>query len=199
VARLERVSIGIRPRTARAVVVVLAANEESPIIAERLDAILCSSDHHEFFQPFHAVMHLPWEQAIPATRLAEKELAKVALRFLRDLRDELREKGRVFGSAGIVGAPDRDLAAIRSSHIRAHAAEGVLFRRIWQTALEEARVEYQTFSERSFESTAAARLRLPLPSVRAQIARFGRAVGAPWRADEKAAALVAWAVLAGAA
>jgi hypothetical protein len=78
---------------------------------------------------------------------------------------------------GIVGAPDRALEAIASPHIRAHAAEGVLFRRVLERAAEKQQVVWAAYSDRELEE-------------------FGRAVGRPWRADEKAAATSAWLALA---
>src|SRR5207247_7284 len=96
----------------------------------------------------------------------------------------------------IVGAPERNLAAIGSPHIRAHAAEGVLFRRVLQAGAAANALYWSAFPERDFESFAAMSLGLAVAAARLRLAEFGQALGRPWRADEKAAAMAAWLALA---
>src|SRR5712691_10304691 len=69
-------------------------------------------------------------------------------RRLSALLRDLRAQGLKVKSVAIVGAPDRNLAAIGSPHIRAHAAEGVLFRRVWQVAAQAVDLPSMAFSER---------------------------------------------------
>jgi hypothetical protein len=108
----------------------------------------------------------------------------------------LNRRGLEITSVAIVGAPERKLESIGSPHIRAHAAEGVLFRRVWQVAAAALGVPSNAFSEKGFESFAAMRLQLPVDDVRARLAEFAKVIGRPWRADEKAAATAAWLAVA---
>jgi hypothetical protein len=128
---------------------------------------------------------------------AERAIEAAATRGLKVLIDELRSRGIDVSCIGIVGAPERNLATIGSPHIRAHAAEGVLFRHVLQVGAEANDLPSAIHSERGIEASAAARLGVSLDDMRARLAEIGRVLGTPWRADEKAAAMAAWLGLAG--
>jgi hypothetical protein len=163
----------------------------------RTEIALASPANPDLFQPYHQVMDLPWERAVQTVRAAECTIEGAAARGLKALIDELRARGVSVSSVGIVGAPHRNLAAIGSPHIRAHAAEGVLFRHVLEIGTAANRLPSAVHSERGFENAAATRLGLSVADMRAGLAPIGRALGAPWRADEKAAAMAAWIGLAG--
>jgi hypothetical protein len=153
-------------------------------------------DTPALFQPYHEVMNRPWAQAVIAVRDAERSIEANAKRTLESALQNLRTQSLDLRCVAVVGAPDRNLVAIGSPHIRAHAAEGVLFRHIWQVAAEAVGVPCFAFSEKRFESFASARLERPIDAIRAQLAEFGAALGRPWRVDEKSAATAAWLALA---
>ena len=88
------------------------------------------------------------------------------------------------------------LQSIGSPHIRAHAAEGALFRRVWEVAADAIDMPCLAFPEKDFEAFTIRRLQLQAEAVRERLAEFGRATGRPWRSDEKAAAMAAWLALA---
>src|SRR5213075_1526506 len=88
------------------------------------------------FQPYHAVMELPWEQCEKAVQKSAKAIEVIARKGLKSLIAELNSQGMKVRAVGIVGAPDRDLARIGNFHIRAHAAEGVLFRQVLNLAAD---------------------------------------------------------------
>ena len=182
-------------KTARAIAVVISGNRESPQAVARAEITLNTPDTPALFQPYHEVMNLPWDQAVLAVRNSERAIEAVATRSLKSLILDMRARGLEITCVAIVAAPERKLESIGSPHIRAHAAEGVLFRHVWQVAAEAIGVPSQAFSEKDFESFAATRLGLPLDALRSQLAEFGNAVGRPWRADEKAAATAAWLAL----
>jgi hypothetical protein len=119
----------------------------------------------------------------------------VARKGLADLIKKLRNDGFTVKAVGIVGARDRDLARIGNYHIRAHAAEGVLFRQVLNRAAEAHGLKSQTFPDKQLDGIATAELGSQAASVRRKIAELGRSIDPPWRADEKAAALAAWLVL----
>ena len=108
---------------------------------------------------------------------------------------ELKTEGFNVCGVGIVGAGERNLEKIGSTHIRAHAAEGVLFRQVLEVAAEANELPNRRFDERSLDQTVESELKLPIAKIKAQLAEMGRAAGSPWRADEKAAATAAWLVL----
>jgi hypothetical protein len=187
--------IGLRAKTARAIVVVVAGTAKSPRAVTRAEVCLSALERPAIFQPYHEVMSLPWDEAILAVRDAERSIEAAATRSLKALLLDLGNNGLEIGSVAIVGAPERNLKAIGSPHIRAHAAEGVLFRRVWQVAADTVGMPSEAFPEKGFETFAATRLHLNTDAVRAQLAEFGNAVGRPWRTDEKAAAMAAWLAL----
>jgi hypothetical protein len=190
--RSEIACIGLRAKTARAIVVVVAGTERSLRAVRRAEITLSSPGTPALFQPYHAVMDLPWDQAVVGVRDAERAIAAAATRSLEALLIDLRAQGLDVKRVAIVGAPDRKLAAIGSPHIRAHAAEGVLFRQVWQVAAQNVGLPSSAFSEKGIESFAATRLHMNVDTLRARLADFGKAIGRPWRADEKAAAMAAW-------
>src|ERR1700693_3975220 len=189
--------IGLRAKTARAIGVVLAGSRASPQAVARTEIILASSATPAMFQPYHQVMNLPWDRATSAVRESEQAIEAAASTALKALVDELRSRGFRASNVGIVGAPERNLAAIASPHIRAHAAEGVLFRRVLEVGAESNDLPWVSFADRDFEKLAASRLGLPIDPMQTRLADIGRALGRPWRADQKAAAIAAWIGLAG--
>jgi hypothetical protein len=190
--------IGLRAKTARAIAVVLAGTVAMPRAVVRTEITLASPADPALFQPYHEVMDLPWERAIAAVQSAERAIEAAASKGLKLLIEELRSRGIDVSCIGIVGAPERNLAAIGSAHIRAHAAEGVLFRHVLQVGAEANDLPSAIHSERGIEAFAAAGLGVSLDDMRARLAEIGRVLGSPWRADEKAAAMAAWIGLAAA-
>jgi hypothetical protein len=189
-------TIGLRAKTARAIAVILNGTAQAPVAARRTELIFATSQTPATFQPYHEVLDLPWERAQLQVRAAETKLVATAAAALRQLVNEASEGGSRVRAVGIVGAPDRKLEAIGSPHIRAHAAEGVLFRRILERAAAENGLEWQTYPEPNLEDRAMQELGMTAVMIKETLSHFGRALGRPWRTDEKAAAIGAWLALA---
>jgi hypothetical protein len=187
--------VGLRAKTGRAVGVVLAGPVESPQPIIRTDLILASPEKPSLFQPYHEFMDLPRDRAIVAARKAEHALEAIASTALSALFADLQARRLTIRGIGIVGAPERNLAAIGSPHIRAHAAEGVLFRKVLEAGAVANKIRYLVFSERQIESIAISQLRLSSRRLDDHLAEFGHQLGRPWRADEKASATAAWLAL----
>ncbi|HJZ75575.1 MAG TPA: hypothetical protein VKE51_27765 [Vicinamibacterales bacterium] len=90
-----------------------------------------------------------------------------------------------------------DPALIANDHIRIHALEGQLFRAVVQDAANRSRLSCSIWRERDLHAQAGAILERSEDALRDAVAALGRGVGGPWRAEQKAAALAAWLVLAG--
>jgi hypothetical protein len=88
-----------------------------------------------------------------------------------------------------------DPATIANDHIRAHALEGRLFRTALERAARSRRLVCSVVVERSLYATAAATLKRPASRVKRTVSALGRALGGPWRADEKTATVAAWLAL----
>ncbi len=157
---------------------------------------LATPENPALFQPYHRVMDMPWERAVASVGNAERAIAEIAIAALKAHLAQLAAAGIAISMVGIVGAPERDLAAIASPHLRAPAAEGVLFRRALETATAANGLRSMRVPERDPGAFAAARLKVSGAAVEDVLARFGARLGRPWRAEHKAAAIAAWLALA---
>ena len=169
-------AIGFRAKTGRAIVV--AIGDDLSFLLRR-EVSLVDPGVPDSGQPYHAFMTLPW----PATEVAVQPLVEaienVATRVLAELIAEVPGVRAI----GVVGAPPKDLARIGNEHIRAHAAEGVLFRRVIEVAAERHGIACRGFSDKERFAPNA------------KIQAMGKNAGPPWRADERAAATAAWLAL----
>jgi len=188
-------SIGFRAKTARAIAVALAQGISTPIYLGRWEVALHDPHLPATSQPHHEVMELPWSDAQSAVRPFERRIESVANEALARLQAELRSKGFRVSGVGVVGSPDRALERIGNPHIRAHAAEGILFRRVLEVAASQHKLEWRSFSDRRFEEVIASELRRNPQEVKEALTAIGHVAGKPWRADERAAATAAWLML----
>jgi len=189
------VSIGLRAKTARAIVVVLGGTTEAPLVLTKLEIRLADPKIPATAQPYHEVMDLPWEESQKAVRKSAAAIETIARKALTRLTKELHSQGMKVSGVGIVGAKDRDLARIGNYHIRAHAAEGVLFRRVLDLAADMNGLKRRTFSDRELDQIAATELGAEAEGVMRKLNGLRNTVAPPWRADEKQAATAAWLVL----
>ncbi len=194
-AETNAASIGLRAKTGRAIAVALAGPLSSPRVIKRVEFSVVDPAAPETYQPYHEVLDLPWEQAQAGAQKLARKIERIAAKALRRLVRDLETEGFNVCAVGVVGAGERNLEKIGSSHIRAHAAEGVLFRQVLEVAAEANELPNRRFDERSLDQTVESELKLPLAKIKAQLAEMGREAGSPWRADEKAAATAAWLVL----
>ena len=189
------VSIGLRAKTGRAIAVVLGGTTDAPLVLTKFEISLSDPKIPATAQPYHEVMDLPWEESQKAVRKSAAAIEAIARKTLAGLIKELQSQGMKVSGAGIVGAKDRDLARIGNYHIRAHAAEGVLFRQVLDLAADANGLKRRTFSDREFDQTAATELGAEAEGVKRKLNDLRHTVGPPWRADEKQAATAAWLVL----
>jgi hypothetical protein len=180
------ISAGLRAKSGRAIAVVLRGPIEAPTVLRREEIVFCAPDER---QPYHAVMELPWPEAQAAVGEAAVAIKVAATEALRSLLAGAQ-------GVGIVGAGPRQLERIGNFHIRAHAAEGVFFREVLEAAAEANRLRHWLFAEKGLSAAVASDLGLRDGELNGRLVELGRAAGSPWRADEKAAAMAGWAVMA---
>ncbi|HTD28654.1 MAG TPA: hypothetical protein VK660_04635 [Xanthomonadaceae bacterium] len=188
--------LGLRARTARAIAIVVSGTTQSPQVVTRTQISLATADSPALFGPYHEVLQLPWGEAVVAVQAAQRAIEVLATRSLKRLLLDLRTQDIEVACIAVVGAPERNLQTIGSPHIRAHAAEGVLFRHVWEVAADTIGTPWTAFPEKGFEALASQRLGIPVETVRERLTEFGRTAGRPWRSDEKAAAMAAWLAIA---
>lgn len=191
-----RVAIGLRVKTGRAIAVVLRASWEPPIVVKREELILSDPGKPEVWQPFHPVMELPWEEAAAAVSKTRKAIQATASKAMRTLVEEICAGGFEPRAVGIVGGSSQDPAKIGNPHIRAHAAEGRLYREVLEAAADACGLSRRSFQEKNLYAQAASRVGGSADAVRERVSALGAGKVRPWRADEKLAAVAAWMALA---
>jgi len=184
---MKRAAIGLRAKTGKAIAVVLTMDSDTPSFVWRGVLSLVDPRIQATAEPYHEVMELPWNEATVAVQPLAAAIEAVASAAIRDVIASTNVPIRV---AGIVGSPPRNLARIGNEHIRAHAAEGVLFRQVLEAGAKANHLSCVAFSEFELKENESS-----LPHLAATLQEFGRIAGAPWRADEKLAATAAWLAL----
>jgi hypothetical protein len=175
--------------------VALAGPSANPRILFRREVQLCDPKVPESRQPYHGAI-MPFVPATPervarGTRAAERVGAVV----VRELAEELRAGGFHLTGVILVTASNPDISKIGSTHVRAHALEGILFREVLEAGARACRLPARLLLERESLTRASAALRRSPAQLQKSLAGFGKQVGSPWRAEEKSAALGAWLAL----
>ncbi len=175
-------SIGFRAKTGRAIAIALKREHSSPAYLARWEVVLHDPHVPETGQPHHHVMELPWSDAQTEVRPIEQRIEDIAVEVLAGLLAELQSQGFKVHGVGVVGSPDRNLEKIGNRHMRAHAAEGILFRRVLELAAAKHQLKWRGFSDRTLGEP---------DNMKTALTAIGHAAGRPWRADERAAAVAA--------
>ena len=193
----HQVAIGFRVKSGRAIAVVLAGPPGSPTVLARREIKLCDPALADSIQPYHATLEMPGQKASKVIERLVKVVQRATNASVAQLLKEWRGAGQEIRGAGLVVGSLTDPATIKNDHIRAHALEGQLFRVSVQEALESNGLTSVAIPERDVYSTAAAALGRSEDELKRAASELGRAVGGPWRADEKTAALAAWMAFVG--
>ena len=189
-------AIGFRVKTGRAIAVALAGPRANPRLLFRREVLLHDPNVPESRQPHHGAI-MPFVPAKPeAVARGKKAAQRVAIAAVRALSEELRAAGCKLAGIALVVSSNPDVNRIGSSHVRAHALEGILFREVLEAGARASRLPSILILEREVLPRASAALPRPAGGLRRVLARFGKEIGSPWRADEKSATLAAWLALA---
>jgi len=191
------ITIGLRAKTGRAIGVALGGSANSPQVLKKFEIKLTDPKLPDTAQPYHAVMELRWEESQKAVRPSVVAIERVARTAMATLIKELQANGSKVRGVGVIGSKDRDLARIGNYHIRAHAAEGILFRRVLELAAERNGLPTRAFADGELEKIASSELEISLQLIKQTLQNLGRSLEPPWRADEKLSALAAWLMLRG--
>lgn len=191
--------LGFAPHSGWTAVVVIGGTRAKPLVLARERLELADESLAGSRQPYHAIEGLPLAEA--GARLAELKAsaARLAGQGVRTLLETARAAGVEPAAAGILDSSGRDsgdLATILASHALIHTADGNHFREALGTACAAERVACTRVRRRDLTGEAARALQRTPAALAATVARLGREAGAPWGADQKSAALLAWLVLA---
>ena len=191
---MTAIALGFRVKSGYAVAIALRGPASAPALVARRIVELCDPAVAQTRQPYHAALHAPEQdpQALGRRLAIVKRCADQSIAAL--LNADLFA-GAECGAAALVVGSVIDPATVANPHIRAHASEGALFRDVLRDALRGRGLRCDVFTEKQLAASARAGLQRGESVIARVVAQFGKAAGAPWRAEEKAASTAAWMML----
>jgi hypothetical protein len=190
--------MGFSPHSGWAAMVVLGGTAAAPELLARARVQLIDDQDAESKQPYHAVEFLCVEEATGRLDGYMAVATRLAQDFIRARSEQFKERGIAIRSVGIIDSSSRkqiSLPSILASHALIHAADGDHFRNALCVAAEQCRLQAYRIPARDLEQHAGKCLRLPVNRMLATVKSLGLGKGAPWGADQKKAALLAWSLL----
>jgi len=191
---MKTMALGFRVKSGYAIAVALRGPAASPGVVARQVVELSDPEAAETRQPYH---HGFYTHEVDEREIAKR--VKVVERCAKQSIATLLKDGRLDGlscrGAGLVVGSVIDPATVGNPHIRAHASEGRLFRSVLESTLRAHGIDCDVIVEKQLAAKAAAGLKRADAEIRSVVAGFGKSLGGPWRADEKAASAAAWLAL----
>ena len=179
--------------------VILGGTPTQPLVLSRERLELADAKLAGSRQPHHAIEALPLGEARTRLAMLAAASARLAASGLRTLAHTAHAAGMELRAAGILDSAGRGgmpLETILASHALIHTADGNFFREALVAGCAAQRLPVTRIRQRDLAAEAAAQLRRSPGELRTMVAQLGREVGAPWGADQKGAALIAWLLLA---
>jgi len=198
----SRTAVGFTVKSGWASALLLAGPVTSPRVLDSQRVDLSDPAILESRQPYHAGFATARTSGPVLSRL----IASVQRFGRRSVTGLIRQYQTVehqqtveheLRGAGVVVGSLIDPARIGNEHIRIHALEGRLFRGVVEDAVARNRLACSIWRERDLYGFAARMFKRPEEELRGAVAALGRGMVGSWRAEQKAAALAAWLVLAG--
>ena len=187
----ESCSAGFRVKSGWAAAVLIVNSRKVPTVIDSRMIELSDPQVPDSRQPYHAGFSTAQTDSGKVGRLV-RGIERFSGRAIAQLLAEYRKDHRL-QSAGIVVASLTDPATIANQHMRAHASEGQLFRRVLVDGLEQCGMRVRVVREREVYALLAKALRRSPSRVKTQVGALGDSVGR-WRAEQKVAAAAAWLV-----
>ncbi len=190
----SRAALGLRVKSGWAAAILLTGSARSPQLCDVQRIDLSDPQLPETRQPYHAGMGRVEtnmkkisQRVDVVRRITEKSIAKLLAGY--------RRQNFTIKRAALVVGSQIDPRSVANPHIRAHALEGQLFRSVLQQSLHGHGIRTEVLLEREAYGQAAVELKQSNENVRRMIQDFGRDAKAPWRAEQKLAAIAAWSAL----
>jgi hypothetical protein len=195
-----RAAVGFRAHSGWAAAVAVAGPVDAPAAIVRRRIEMVDRGVPGAAQPYHAAAGLNPRDAERIVTNCAARAALLAQRALAAMVEELQDAGYAVTGCGLLLASGRPLPALESilaSHPLIHTAEGELFREALRAASRECGLPMAEVKERELFERGTAELGIAAAAMQQRLSEMGRAMGAPWRQDEKYAAMVGWLALAG--
>ncbi len=190
--------LGIAPHCGWAAVVIIGGTTAAPRVLLRERVELADARLPGSKQPYHDIEGLAPGAARARLALFEASANRLALGALRTLTAAVRDRGAEARAAGILASSGRGgatLEAILGSHALIHTADGNHFRDALGRGCEALELDVTRVTAKALPARAAVTLRKSADTLAATLATLGQGCGAPWGADQKSAALLAWLLL----
>jgi len=190
-----RIGVGFKTHSGWAALVAIGSSDDEPRVIERRRIELTDPDTLAWAkQPYHAAHDLPPREARELVDRGVEAAHRVALKELRALSERWRNGGHDVIGCGILSGPplpDWTTDQILAVHIRMHKAEGALFPAALAHAANTCHLNRMIISQGALNAPDES---LDFADAK-QLDAIGKAVGPPWGADQKCAALAAMIVL----
>jgi hypothetical protein len=192
------VAFGMKAHSGWAAMVAIGEYDGGLVVVDRRRIELVDDEWAK--QPYHAAEDLKPDAARDLVKRGVEAARRIAVREMRAaVKRELERENEVTGCAVLVvdPMPDWSVDDILAVHFRMHKAEGVLFRDALVRAARVCGLRLVEIPEKGLTPHAERALGAPASSLAKEIARLGKAPGAPWGKDQKEAALAALVALRG--
>ena len=193
-----RAALGFRAHSGWAAAVAVSGPPSAPEVVGRRRIEIADAGDPDAKQPYHAAEGLDLEDAERLVRRCTQSSQRLARAAVGAMLVELRAAGHSVVGGGLLQGSGRalpSLAGILASHALIHTAEGQMFRDILAEAARHHDLPVIEVRERELMAHCATD-GLSADKLTRRLAEMGRALGPPWRQDEKLATLAAWLALA---
>lgn len=191
----SRAAVGFAVKSGWAAVVLLVDTPTSPLVADSRRIELSDPALPESRQPYHAGFGTARDSGSELTRLV-RSVRRYGRKSVTTVIRTYATAGHQLAGAGIVVGSLIDPERIANEHIRIHAREGQLFRSVVHEAALASMLRCSIWRERDLYAAATERLGQSERHLRATVTALGRGPAGTWRAEQKAATVAAWLVLA---
>lgn len=176
--------------------VAVAGSFDTPTVLDRRRIEIADRAIRGSVQPYHEARELGIDKAekylkrcVDASRVLAQAALEKAIGDLRGYR--VTCCGMLLGS----GRLSPTLEATLASHPSLHTAEGEFFRDVLRKASEQFQLPCHGVKEKELLAVAAARFGVSAEEIQRRLNGLGKTLGAPWRQDQKFAALAGWLAL----
>lgn len=191
--------LGFAPHSGWAAAVMLGGAIAAPRVLARERIALTEEGLAGSKQPYHALEGLPLPEAHRRLERFEASATRLAVGALQALLQRAEGAGLRLRAGGILDASGRSsasLEAILDSHALIHTADGNHFRAALARGCEAQGLAVVRVLRGELPARAAVVLDRTPEQLAQAVAGLGAGLGAPWGADQKSAALIAWLLLA---
>ena len=188
-------AFGFRIKSGWAALVLVGGPPDAPTLLDRKKVDLSDPTDAELRQPYHASTGVGLTDSATLGRRL-KAIERYSSQSLARVVSHCKQAGHTLCGAGLVVGSDVDPDRIGNQHIRAHALEGRLFRRMVEEGMARGGLPCSAWVERTLFGAAAGQLGRSEAQVKKTVTELGRRASGGWRSDDKTAAVAAWLMLA---